>query len=85
MARRIDRSSSPSNRTGARHQPTCSEYALEAIDTNGAWRGFWLVLSRLSRCHPWGSRGHDPVPDIRAEHHPFAPWRYGRWRTGTPA
>jgi putative membrane protein insertion efficiency factor len=63
-----------------RHVPTCSEYALEAIDTNGAWRGFWLTLSRLSRCRPFGTHGHDPVPDIRAAHHPFAPWRYGRWR-----
>ncbi len=62
-----------------RHLPTCSEYALEAIDRNGAWRGFWLALSRLSRCHPWGSHGYDPVPDITAERHPFAPWRHGRW------
>ena len=63
-----------------RQLPTCSEYALEAIDRNGAWRGLWLTVARLSRCHPWGSHGHDPVPDIRAERHPFAPWRYGRWR-----
>jgi hypothetical protein len=63
-----------------RHVPTCSDYALEAIDENGPWRGFWLTASRLSRCHPWGTRGHDPVPDIRAERHPLAPWRYGRWR-----
>ena len=62
-----------------RHMPTCSAYALEAIDKNGAWRGFWLTISRLSRCHPWGTHGHDPVPDLRREHHPFAPWRYGRW------
>jgi putative membrane protein insertion efficiency factor len=64
-----------------RHLPTCSEYALEAIDRNGAWRGFWLTVSRVLRCHPWGTSGFDPVPDIRAERHPFwAPWRYGRWR-----
>ena len=63
-----------------RHLPTCSEYALDAIDKNGAWRGFWLTLSRLSRCHPYGTRGLDPVPDITAERHPLAPWRYGRWR-----
>lgn len=63
-----------------RHLPTCSEYALDAIDRNGAWRGFWLTVSRLLRCHPWGTSGFDPAPDIRAERHPFwAPWRYGRW------
>lgn len=62
-----------------RHLPTCSDYALEAIDTNGAWRGFWLTLSRLLRCQPWGTAGHDPVPDIRAERHTCAPWKYGRW------
>jgi putative membrane protein insertion efficiency factor len=62
-----------------RHLPTCSEYALEAIDRNGAWRGFWLATSRLCRCHPWGTAGFDPVQDIRAEWHPLTPWRYGRW------
>ena len=63
-----------------RHVPTCSAYALEAIDTNGAWRGLWLTLSRLARCGPGGTSGVDPVPDIRSEVHAFAPWRYGRWR-----
>jgi len=62
-----------------RHLPTCSQYALEAIDKNGAWKGGWLTLSRLVRCHPWGTDGFDPVPDLRSEHHPLAPWRYGRW------
>lgn len=62
-----------------RHLPTCSEYSLEAIEKNGAWRGFWLTLSRVLRCHPWGSAGYDPPPDIRGERHPLAPWRYGRW------
>lgn len=62
-----------------RHLPTCSEYALEAIDLNGAWRGGWLTLARLCRCQPWGSSGYDPVPDIRQAKHPLAPWRYGRW------
>ena len=69
-----------------RFVPTCSEYALEAIDKNGPWRGAWLTASRLLRCHPWGSSGYDPVPEIRAARHPFAPWRYGRWRgTSRPA
>lgn len=62
-----------------RHLPSCSEYALEAIDLNGAWRGSWLALSRVCRCHPWGTSGLDPVPDIRAQHSPLTPWRYGRW------
>ncbi|MEM8743773.1 MAG: membrane protein insertion efficiency factor YidD [Pseudomonadota bacterium] len=64
-----------------RYLPTCSEYAEEAIERNGAWKGFWLALSRLARCNPWGPSGFDPVPDLRGEHHPWwAPWRYGRWR-----
>ena len=63
-----------------RHLPTCSEYALEAIDRNGAWRGSWLALARVCRCHPWGSQGLDPVPDIAEVRHPLAPWRYGEWR-----
>jgi len=50
-----------------RFQPTCSAYALEAIEKHGAIRGGWLTLRRLSKCHPisWlgGSYGYDPVPD----------------------
>ena len=63
-----------------RHGPSCSQYALDAIDLNGAWRGGWLAVSRLSRCRPGGTSGFDPAPDIRAERYPFTPWRYGRWR-----
>jgi uncharacterized protein len=63
-----------------RHLPSCSDYAQEAIDKNGAWKGGWLTLARLCRCHPWGSHGYDPVPDVSAAHHPLAPWRYGSWR-----
>lgn len=63
-----------------RYLPTCSEYAEEAIEKNGPWKGGWLALARLSRCHPWGSSGFDPVPDLSNEAHPFAPWRYGRWQ-----
>ena len=62
-----------------RHMPSCSEYALEAIDVNGPWRGFWLTTSRLCRCHRLGTAGIDPVPDIRAHRHPLMPWLYGRW------
>ena len=45
-----------------RFQPTCSAYALEALETHGAFKGAWLTLRRISRCHPWGACGYDPVP-----------------------
>jgi hypothetical protein len=70
---------SPLLGVNCRHLPSCSDYASEAIETNGAWRGSWLAFSRLCRCHPFGSHGFDPVPDLSAERHPFAPWRYGNW------
>ena len=60
-----------------RHAPSCSEYAVEAIDRFGAWRGGWLAASRLSRCHPWGSHGFDPVP--LSVPSTALPWRVGRW------
>jgi len=45
-----------------RHLPTCSQYAVEAIDIHGPFQGFWLALKRVLRCNPWGSSGYDPVP-----------------------
>jgi putative membrane protein insertion efficiency factor len=60
-----------------RHFPSCSQYALDAIDLNGVWIGGWLALARLARCHPWGTSGYDPAPDLRALDAPFwAFWRY---------
>lgn len=47
-----------------RFQPTCSAYALEALRRYGFVRGGWLSVRRIARCHPWGSFGHDPVPDL---------------------
>lgn len=45
-----------------RYAPTCSRYAEEAVRRFGPWRGGWLALRRLLRCHPFGGRGWDPVP-----------------------
>jgi putative membrane protein insertion efficiency factor len=46
-----------------RYWPTCSTYAVEAVERHGALRGSWLAVRRLARCHPWGGSGVDPVPD----------------------
>lgn len=48
-----------------RYTPSCSTYALEAVETHGVVRGGWLVVRRLGRCHPWGGHGWDPVPAPR--------------------
>lgn len=47
-----------------RFQPTCSSYALEAIEKHGTIKGGYLGIKRILRCHPWGSGGYDPVPSI---------------------
>ncbi|MBM3431541.1 MAG: membrane protein insertion efficiency factor YidD [Bacteroidetes bacterium] len=45
-----------------RYQPTCSHYAIEALKKHGPFKGFWLAIRRVARCHPWGGSGWDPVP-----------------------
>ena len=47
---------------GCRFVPSCSAYALEAVQVRGAWQGVGLATRRLCRCHPWGGCGYDPVP-----------------------
>jgi putative membrane protein insertion efficiency factor len=46
-----------------RFTPTCSSYALGALDQHGAGRGMYLAIRRIVRCHPWGGSGFDPVPE----------------------
>jgi putative membrane protein insertion efficiency factor len=45
-----------------RYTPSCSEYAMEAINKYGGIKGSYLGIKRILRCHPWGGHGHDPVP-----------------------
>jgi putative membrane protein insertion efficiency factor len=51
-----------------RYTPTCSEYAIEALQRHGALKGAWLAVKRIGRCHPWGSEGYDPVPGSDEAH-----------------
>ena len=44
-----------------RVDPSCSNYALQAVKRHGAFRGAWLTIKRLGRCHPWGGEGFDPI------------------------
>ena len=54
---------SPGVGHGCRFHPTCSAYALEALEKHGAVKGGWLTLRRIGRCQPWGGSGIDNVPD----------------------
>ncbi|MBL0330994.1 MAG: membrane protein insertion efficiency factor YidD [Bacteroidetes bacterium] len=45
-----------------RFQPSCSQYGIEAFQKHGFLKGFVLTVKRISKCHPWGGHGHDPVP-----------------------
>lgn len=45
-----------------RFTPTCSNYAVEALKKHGVFKGTWLAVKRIAKCHPWGGSGYDPVP-----------------------
>jgi putative membrane protein insertion efficiency factor len=59
---------SPMLGQNCRFYPSCSSYAIEALQTHGALRGSWLAARRLCRCHPWNAGGVDPVPPNRHKH-----------------
>ncbi len=60
---------SPILGANCRFAPSCSKYAIEAIDSHGAVRGSWLAVKRIGRCHPWGGAGYDPVPSGQDHDH----------------
>lgn len=53
---------SPFLGSSCRFHPSCSEYAIEALQRHGAGQGLWMALRRVARCHPWHPGGFDPVP-----------------------
>lgn len=53
---------SPLKPPSCRFTPTCSQYAIEAIKKHGPFKGLYLAIRRILRCHPWGGSGYDPVP-----------------------
>lgn len=64
---------SPFLPASCRFHPSCSSYALQALEEHGAWRGLWLAARRLGRCHPYHAGGIDPVPPSRARRHEGRP------------
>ncbi len=62
LIRAYQRFLSPMLPVSCRYVPTCSDYALEALERHGALRGSWIALKRLLRCQPFGGHGYDPVP-----------------------
>lgn len=55
---------SPFTPASCRHIPSCSEYFIDAVKMHGPFRGSWMGIKRIARCHPWGTHGYDPVPKI---------------------
>ncbi|MBX2925612.1 MAG: membrane protein insertion efficiency factor YidD [Chitinophagaceae bacterium] len=53
---------SPVMGRSCRFTPTCSHYGIQALKKYGLFKGTWLTIKRISRCHPWGGHGYDPVP-----------------------
>ena len=72
--------------SACRFEPTCSAYALDALDQHGAAYGSYLTLKRLARCHPWCPGGHDPVPPAHCETGENRDQRFfSRWVSSPPS
>jgi len=69
---------------GCRFEPTCSEYALQAVTKHGGVRGGLLGVRRVCRCHPWGGCGHDPVPELQTSNRVNAEFQTARHAALTP-
>ncbi len=54
---------SPLLPSSCRYTPTCSQYAIEALQKHGVFVGSWMAIKRIGRCHPWHEGGYDPVPE----------------------
>jgi putative membrane protein insertion efficiency factor len=67
-----------------RFTPSCSSYALEALEVHGTLRGIWLTLRRFIRCRPFGPSGYDPVPEPVPHRHPRRDQRRALDRQRTP-
>ena len=72
---------SPALRRSCRFEPSCSAYALQALERHGAAAGSYLAVARLARCHPWCEPGFDPVPEPRPGHSPAL---FSRWLSDAP-
>ncbi|WP_432279802.1 membrane protein insertion efficiency factor YidD [Patiriisocius hiemis] len=58
---------SPLTPSTCRFSPTCSHYAVEALQKHGFFKGGWLAIKRIGSCNPWGGQGYDPVPETKKE------------------
>ena len=66
-----------------RYHPSCSAYALTAVETHGSIRGTWLAARRLTRCHPWADGGYDPVPGTEVVYEDAEPASAGAGENGS--